>query len=115
MLTKAEKAECDRAFRKLCRWFAEAAEIAEIFADENRHLGAAMTRADAATEDEKALHSAYTLLLFLSALYEAPQDYEGEPESQRDDYPGAAYGLMTLARSAGLMKLNDGLSPMEWS
>ncbi len=105
-MTKKEQEQRDRNFRKLCKWFEDAAEIAEIICQENSRLCNLMTRLQF-TPDEQGFHSVYVMLNFLTALYQSPQDYEGEPDNQRNEYPELAFGMMELARRIGQMKIND--------
>ena len=107
-MPRSDKAKRDRDFARLVKWFQEADEIAEILFDEfpeKYHkilLGG--LRGD---PDSTGVHSAYDMLNFLAALAKFPQDYDGEPDSQRDAYPELAFGLMQIARMVGMMKLND--------
>ena len=97
----------DKNFRRLCKWVADAAEIAEIACQECDRINYLMTASTHTTPDDKAFASVYNMLLFMSALYAAPQNYEGAADDQRSEYPELAFGLMEFSRIIGQLKQND--------
>ena len=105
-----EKEKRDRNFRRLCKWFDEAQDIAEILCEEfPEHISKTLQRlhSQCGSPEEVGIASVYQLLSFLTWLYRDPINNEGEPDNQRNEYPELAFGLMEIARRVGIMKLND--------
>lgn len=102
-----KKSDRDKNFRRLCKWVADAAEMAEIACQESDRINYLMTASTHITPDDKAFASVYNMLLFMTTLYEAPQDYEGAADDQREMYPELAFGLMEFSRMIGQLKQND--------
>lgn len=105
---KKERERKDKNFKRLCQWFADAAEMAEILMEESPRIqNCYFIEKNEDNPDVRGINSALHMLEFLSPIAENPQDFECEVYEQRNDYPELAFGLMKLAEMVGQMCQNE--------
>lgn len=105
---KKEQERRNKNFKRLCKWFADAAEMAEILMEESPRIqNCYFIEKNETNPDVRGINSALIMLGFLSPIAENPQDFECEACEQRNDYPELAFGLMKLAEIVGQLRQNE--------
>lgn len=108
-MSEKDRQKYDRDFKRLCRWFEEAGEMANVLREQCRVIEQTERAGygEEASYSERGIRNALAMLDFLTELYKTPQDYEGANDDQKDLYPDIAFGLMSLALAVGQMRIND--------